>query len=134
MANAVNVYIKGELPFNFLDMPSTEESPYLDGKLSLDEHSFLARTFMTPSMGLELKFGADHYVPNDKGGSTATYEFVISGIEAISWVALSRLVYVIEKADGRVDMAVAEDIDNGGSETFDSTGYLDWCRRTSVEP
>ena len=88
MSNVKQIHIEADVPFNFL-----EEMPDEDA-------AFFSRLFITPSMGIQIRFQSNGYVPNsNNGGQTAMYRCEIVGQGALSFTALQRLAQLLKDVD-----------------------------------
>jgi hypothetical protein len=101
MANAHRIYIAGQLPFDFAT------------RLDADDAAFILRVLHTPTTGLRISWSENelYYMPNEHGGKTAIYSFVVQGTEAIAFAAIERLRDLYE-AHGEVFDFKVTDIDN----------------------
>jgi len=104
MSNVKAIRIEGRVPFSWAGYGADDE-PLNDEALA-----FMARLFLTPSMGLKLTFSDDGYEPNERGGRTSMYRFTIVGQEALAWPAIDRLVAIIEQV-GTVDSQEVMDLE-----------------------
>ena len=86
MSNIKSFDIAAEVPFNYLDN-FTDEDSKLWGSL-----------FLAPAIGLKLSYGASSHfkVHPDGGGRTAIYPLTITGSEAISWPMVDRIKHILE--------------------------------------
>lgn len=101
MANVKRVYIAGHLPFDFAT------------RLDADDAAFILRVLHTPSTGLRIRWSENelYYEPNEHGGKTAIYSFVVQGTEAIAFAAVERL-RDLYAAHGEVFDFKVDDIEN----------------------
>jgi hypothetical protein len=108
MANIKEVEIRGSLPF---DCGEDDDMLRLLGQLN------------TPTCGLRIDWAPSptRYEPNEHGGRTAIYVFLIHGQEAASWDYLYGVVRTIQAAGGNVAQAKARDVEDGGR--WESLGH-----------
>lgn len=97
MANTHDVHIRGEIPFNVYE---DEKATRWLGIMN------------SPSYGLRISYGGSRFVPNEYGGRTSTYEFTISGREAIWTSGLIELITALEGAGAVISEARAQDLDD----------------------
>lgn len=93
VANIKRVVASGVLPFDCYNDP--ELAPWL-------------AFFAGPTSGIRLSWdGPIEYRPNEHGGDTAMYAFLLAGEEAVRWPALDDLLGVLQRlgtvAEWRVD-------------------------------
>lgn len=101
MSNIKEVRIVGEIPFNWVD------------KLDNTESGFLASLFLSPSIGIKLKFDKEPSLKEDKfGGKITWYWFSIKGKEAIRWESLKELCRILIKCGAILCIYEARDIEN----------------------
>lgn len=97
MSNIKRLEVVGELPFNCY------------------EHSEMCRflgQMNGPIMGIRIGWGKSHYKPNEHGGQTAFYSFVIGGEEAVSGGWVNKLLQAIRDSGGAVTTINLWDIEN----------------------
>lgn len=97
MANVKEVLITGELPFNIAE--------------DLNVRNWLG-ILNQPCYGLRIQYGSERYIPNDHGGKTATYQFVISGREAVWVKPWMDFVDSLKKAGATITEAKMADIED----------------------
>jgi len=101
MSNVKEIQVQGTIPF--------DAHQHGDGW-----KGWLAE-MNTPVFGFRILYlGEPVMVPNNHRGATATYQFNISGAEAVSWDALKDLVSCVKIAGGSIQSAKARDIENNG--------------------
>lgn len=97
MANTKEVNIIGLVPFNLHDTPEIAR-----------KMAYMA----SPCSGLKLEYvGVAGYEPNEFGGKTTFYSFVLSGRDSVSWAWIDGLVEDIKKIGGRITQNKVIDID-----------------------
>jgi hypothetical protein len=104
MSNTKEVHITAEVPYHWLGYGESTPS------LTDEERAFIALMFVTPGTGLQLRYGGEHGVPNDRGGITATFRLIIEGVEAVRHATLVYLVDILRKV-GTVDQAEVMDLE-----------------------
>lgn len=97
MANVKNIKIIGELPFDCIS--NVELQPYL-------------AAFNGPCYGLKIQWGQATMFPNEYGGQTATYDFTVSGEEAVHYEWYKYFVGAVKRANGTVSKVFVKDIEN----------------------
>jgi hypothetical protein len=125
MANVKQVTIQGKLPFDFAFPTVIEANEKLEVTHARAEvKDWLAR-MNTPTFGLAIYWmtdGPKDMRPNECGGRTAWYGFVISGAEALSWECLQEMANAF-RVLGEIDSARALDIESGEGEWADLGNY-----------
>lgn len=96
MSNIKQIRITGQLPFNCYETP--ELQPYL-------------AQMNCPTIGIRIEWGNCTMIPNSYGGQTATYDFVISGEEAVRLGWIEGLKQGIDEAGGNVKSIFVKDIE-----------------------
>lgn len=99
MSNTKEVSIEGTMPFCITD--SDKARSWL---------GFMA----APSFGLRIAYSNHRYIPNERGGKTATYDFTISGIEAVRYELLDEMLKDFMAAGTHIYVAKVRDLDNDG--------------------
>jgi hypothetical protein len=98
MANVKQAHITGVMPFNISeDDEAAKWLGYLNG----------------PAIGIRIRYGASHFVSNDRGGKTAMYEFEIVGHEALSFKGFQAMREAFENAGATIDINDVIDIEDG---------------------
>lgn len=96
MANVKEVEIWGFLPF---DCYETEElKPYL-------------AVTNTPVFGLSFSWGESRQEPNEKGGETLLFQFLLHGKEAVSFKWIDSFKSAVEKAHGSIVRSKIKDLE-----------------------
>lgn len=97
MSNIKRLVIKGTVPFDYLSK---------DKGLAT-----IIGCMQGPSWGFHLEYGDCKYIPNDHGGDTATYNFKITGEEAVSYGFVSYLVLRLNMAGAIITEAKIMDME-----------------------
>jgi hypothetical protein len=83
MSNIKQVEITGTLPFDCYD--DQEFQPFL-------------AAMNGPAFGLKIQYGRETTMrPSEHGGQQTMYPFTISGLEAVAWPWLEKLVEIIKR-------------------------------------
>lgn len=97
MANVKAIRISALVPYNYLDD--------LDDK----EAAWLARWFLSPSVGLAVRYSPSSYTePHGKGGWTTFYRMEILGREAISYRATDKLELLLQRIGKDVQVKIID--------------------------
>lgn len=105
MSNVKDIQITGHVPFNWL----AYDSPLTD-----NDAGFIASWFLSPAVGLEIRFTPSGYRPNSNGGQTAMYGFDVTGQEAIAYPAIDRFCRLVEAAGGDITRKQVIDLEDRG--------------------
>ena len=99
MANVKSVRVTGDLPFDCAE----------EGGIA----HYLA-TFNGPVCGLRISWSSEprRMEPNEHGGKTAFYGFVLEGREAVSLRYVMRFTELVEGVGGMVDGVRVVDVEN----------------------
>jgi hypothetical protein len=113
MSNTKQVQIYGTVPFNWLD----KELQLGDGTMGPGQKggdlAWLGQVFLSPGMGLHLDYTYGGMKPNNHHGETATYNFSITGTEAVPPSFLEMVIRMVQKVGGIVYKADVIDLDDG---------------------
>lgn len=94
MANAKGIYIKGFITFD--GKPLNDDGTDKDG-IGAKALALLGR-FTLPTYGLGIKFtGETKQFDNQFGGKTTLVEYVIQGVEAVSYKGLDAMLDTLKK-------------------------------------
>lgn len=98
MANVKQVEIKGHAPFNIAE---NEDACKVLGMLN------------GPAFGLRIQWNlkAISYIPNEFGGKTALYGFVISGQEALRTEKIDWMVNMLKRGGAKVEKKKVIDLE-----------------------
>lgn len=98
MSNCKQVLIQGHMPF---DIAQHDESAKWLGMMN------------GPCIGIRIRYGAEHYRANARGGKTAMYEFTIAGTEALAFVAFEKMIHEFEDGGAVISHVSVVDIEDG---------------------
>lgn len=99
MANLKKVEVRGNAPYNLYECKAVQ--PHL---------AFMAG----PTTGIEMTWAgkSGEISPNEHGGRTTLYDFVIRGYEAVSWEWLKALTEGIKSVGGEIYCDNTKDVEN----------------------